>query len=113
MLKTEGEAGGAPSDWSLLERVVRRDEAALSELYDRYSGLVYSEAKRILRDAGAAEEICRTCFIRCGGRPADSNRHEDRWRGGWWWRRGTGQSPSCAGKQGKTKNCTKTERICA
>ena len=62
MLKTEGEAGGAPSDWSLLERVVRRDEAALSELYDRYSGLVYSEAKRILRDAGAAEEILQDLF---------------------------------------------------
>jgi len=62
VLKTEGEAGGAPSDWSLLERVVRRDEAALSELYDRYSGLVYSEAKRILRDAGAAEEILQDLF---------------------------------------------------
>jgi RNA polymerase sigma-70 factor, ECF subfamily len=62
VVKTEGEAGGAASDWSLLERVVRKDEAALSELYDRYSGLVYSEAKRILRDAGAAEEILQDLF---------------------------------------------------
>ena len=62
MVKTEGESGGAASDWSLLERVVRRDEAALSELYDRYCGLVYSEAKRILRDAGAAEEILQDLF---------------------------------------------------
>ena len=62
MVKTEGESGGAASDWSLLERVVRKDEAALSELYDRYCGLVYSEAKRILRDAGAAEEILQDLF---------------------------------------------------
>jgi len=34
----------------------------LSELYDRYSGLVYSEAHRILRDAGAAEEILQDLF---------------------------------------------------
>ena len=60
-MRTEGEAG-TPSDWSLLERVARRDEAALSELYDRYSGLVYSEAKRILRDVGAAEEILQDLF---------------------------------------------------
>lgn len=50
------------SDWSLLERIVRKDETALSQLYDRYSGLVYSEAKRILRDAGAAEEILQDLF---------------------------------------------------
>jgi RNA polymerase sigma-70 factor (ECF subfamily) len=62
VVKTEGESGGAASDWSLLERVVRKDEAALSELYDRYCGLVYSEAKRILRDAGAAEEILQDLF---------------------------------------------------
>jgi RNA polymerase sigma-70 factor, ECF subfamily len=61
-VRTEGEAGGTASDWSLLERVVRRDEAALSELYDRYSGLVYSEANRILRDQGAAEEILQDLF---------------------------------------------------
>jgi RNA polymerase sigma-70 factor, ECF subfamily len=50
------------SDWSLLEKVTRKDEAAFSKLYDRYSGLVYSEAKRILRDAGAAEEILQDLF---------------------------------------------------
>jgi RNA polymerase sigma-70 factor, ECF subfamily len=55
-------AEGTVSDWSLLERVVRKDEEALSALYDRYSGLVYSEAKRILRDAGAAEEILQDLF---------------------------------------------------
>ncbi len=50
------------NDWSLLERIRQKDEGALSVLYDRYSGLVYSEAKRILRDAGAAEEILQDLF---------------------------------------------------
>jgi RNA polymerase sigma-70 factor (ECF subfamily) len=50
------------SDWSLLARVVNKDESALAALYDRYSGLVYAEASRILRDKGAAEEILQDIF---------------------------------------------------
>jgi RNA polymerase sigma-70 factor (ECF subfamily) len=50
------------NDWSLLERIQQKDEGALSVLYDRYSGLVYSEANRILRDVGAAEEILQDLF---------------------------------------------------
>ena len=61
-MKAEPNAALAPSDWSLLERIVRKDESALSELYDRYSGLVYSEVKRILRDEGTAEEILQDLF---------------------------------------------------
>ena len=34
----------------------------MSELYDRYSGLVYSQAHCILRDAGAPEEILQDLF---------------------------------------------------
>src|SRR5271169_2917306 len=45
-----------------MERVVHKDESALSALYDRYSGLVFSEVKRILRDTGAAEEILQDLF---------------------------------------------------
>lgn len=61
-MKSERHAALVVSDWSLLERVVRKDESALSELYDRYSGLVYSEAKRIVRDEGTAEEILQDLF---------------------------------------------------
>jgi len=61
-VRPQGSTGELASDWSLLERVVRKDEEALSALYDRYSGLVYSEAKRILRDTGAAEEILQDLF---------------------------------------------------
>ena len=38
------------SDQSLIRRVVDGDESALAALYDRYSGVVYSVASRILRD---------------------------------------------------------------
>ncbi len=61
-MSAESNAATVATDWSLLERVVRKDESALSELYDRYSGLVYSEARRILRDEGAAEEILQDLF---------------------------------------------------
>lgn len=46
----------------MLARIGQKDEDALSALYDRYSGLVFSEAKRILHDTGAAEEILQDLF---------------------------------------------------
>ena len=61
-MRAAGHAEDASNDWSLLLRIRQRDEAALSELYDRYSGLVYSQAQRILRDAGAAEEVLQDLF---------------------------------------------------
>jgi len=61
-VKPVGAAAERETDWSLLARIQKREELALSELYDRYSGLVYSEVKRILRDTGAAEEILQDLF---------------------------------------------------
>jgi RNA polymerase sigma-70 factor, ECF subfamily len=58
----ESTTGEALTDWGLLARIGQKDEEALSTLYDRYSGLVYSEVKRILRDTGAAEEILQDLF---------------------------------------------------
>lgn len=51
-------------DVSLIDLTVRRDERALSELYDRYSGLVYSIAYHLLGDHPAAEEIALDVFTR-------------------------------------------------
>src|SRR5579863_543367 len=62
MQAEQNNAPRAESDWSLLERVVRKEESALAALYDRYSGLVFAEAMRILRDKGAAEEILQDIF---------------------------------------------------
>ncbi len=50
------------ADLDLIRRVVDRDEGALATLYDRYSGLVYSVVKRVLRDTGTAEEILQDIF---------------------------------------------------
>jgi len=50
------------ADLELIRRVAGGEEGALEALYDRYSGLVYSVAMRVLRDAGAAEEILQDIF---------------------------------------------------
>jgi len=50
------------NDAALMGRVVDGDEAALAILYDRYSVVVYSAVRRILDDAGAAEEILQDIF---------------------------------------------------
>ncbi len=61
-MELQGTTGKPTTDWSLLARVAQKDEEALSALYDRYSGLVFSEAKRILQHTGAAEEILQDLF---------------------------------------------------
>lgn len=55
----------SPSDRALLDRVRRRDEAALAALYDRYGGLVFTLALRILGDHALAEEVMQDVFLRC------------------------------------------------
>jgi RNA polymerase sigma-70 factor (ECF subfamily) len=54
-----------PSDLELLERVRRRDEEALAALYDRYGGLVFTVALRVLGDRDLAEEVMQDTFLRC------------------------------------------------
>lgn len=51
------------SDWSLINRMVAKDETALATLYDRYAGLVCATLNRILRDASATEEILQDIFF--------------------------------------------------
>lgn len=52
------------SDETLLLLVARGHEEALGELYDRYSGLVFSIACEFLRDRDAADEIMQEVFTR-------------------------------------------------
>jgi RNA polymerase sigma-70 factor (ECF subfamily) len=49
-------------DEVLVRRVASGDERALSELYDRYSGLVYGTGMRLLGDRGTAEELVQDVF---------------------------------------------------
>jgi RNA polymerase sigma-70 factor (ECF subfamily) len=51
-------------DLGLLQRIVARDTAALAELYDRHSRLLFGLILRILRDRAEAEEILQEVFLR-------------------------------------------------
>lgn len=53
-----------PTDVSLLQRIVARDTAALAELYDRHSRLLFGLTLRIVRDRAEAEEILQEAFVR-------------------------------------------------
>ena len=57
-----------PTDVSLLQRIAARDTAALAELYDRHSRLLFGLILRIVRDRGEAEEILQEAFVRVWAR---------------------------------------------
>ena len=51
------------SDEGLLERLAGGDEAALSELYDRYQAQMYGLALRITNDTSLAEDAVQEAFL--------------------------------------------------
>jgi RNA polymerase sigma-70 factor, ECF subfamily len=53
-----------PTDVSLLQRIVARDTAALADLYDRHSRLLFGLILRIVRNRAEAEEILQEAFVR-------------------------------------------------
>jgi RNA polymerase sigma-70 factor (ECF subfamily) len=59
------------TDIALLDRIARRDQAALAELYDRHCRLLFSLILRILRDRGEAEDVLQEVLVRVWDR-ADS-----------------------------------------
>ena len=67
-----------PTDLSLLQRIAARDTAALAELYDRHSRLVFGLVLRIVGDRGEAEEILQEAFVRVWTR---TDRYEARMGG--------------------------------
>jgi RNA polymerase sigma-70 factor, ECF subfamily len=60
--ENSGAPGAAPADEELVRRVLRREEPALSAIYDRYGRLVYTIALRITGDREAAEEVMQDVF---------------------------------------------------
>ncbi|MDQ6773802.1 MAG: sigma-70 family RNA polymerase sigma factor [Candidatus Dormibacteraeota bacterium] len=52
------------SDTALTRALADGDLEALGALYDRYGGLAYSVALRVLGDPGRAEDVVQDCFLR-------------------------------------------------
>jgi RNA polymerase sigma-70 factor (ECF subfamily) len=53
------------AEQALLQRVRAHDEAALEALYDRFGGLVFTLALRIVGDRELAQEVVQDAFLRC------------------------------------------------
>jgi len=56
-------------DAALVLRLRAGDESAMEQLYDRYSGIVYSVALRVLNDTGAAEDVLQEVFLQLWRNP--------------------------------------------
>ena len=60
-----------PSDWErdVRERIVARDDTALTEVYDQFASFVYGLALRVIGDARAAEDVSQDVFVGIWQRP--------------------------------------------
>jgi RNA polymerase sigma-70 factor, ECF subfamily len=56
-------------DEALIERIRSGDETAMADTYDRYSGIVYGVALRVLGDAAAAEDVLQEVFLQLWRNP--------------------------------------------
>jgi RNA polymerase sigma-70 factor (ECF subfamily) len=54
---------GTASDQLLMERVRSNDQMAMAEVFDRYGGLVYSVALRVLKEPDQAEDVMQEIFF--------------------------------------------------
>jgi RNA polymerase sigma-70 factor (ECF subfamily) len=60
----------AQDDRELAERLKRRDQRAVGDLYDRYGRIAYSLIYRIVKDTGIAEDLTQETFLRVWNRAA-------------------------------------------
>lgn len=52
------------TDWELMQRVAASDEAALDELYRRFSALVFQSSRQVLRSRAETEDAVQEVFVR-------------------------------------------------
>jgi RNA polymerase sigma-70 factor (ECF subfamily) len=50
-------------DAALVQRIAQGDKQAFAELYDRFSGPLYSAALRVLRDPTEAQDVVHDAFV--------------------------------------------------
>jgi RNA polymerase sigma-70 factor, ECF subfamily len=72
----------ASADERLLQRVSSGDQQAMTEIFDRYSRLVFSVAVRVLADPGQAEDVMQEVFLKVWREPQSFL--QDRGRLGAW-----------------------------
>jgi RNA polymerase sigma-70 factor (ECF subfamily) len=67
------------SDAALVLAIARFDQAALAEVYRRHAGAVFALARRVLVDAGTAEEVLQEVLLKLWSQPDrfDPDRRED------------------------------------
>jgi|SRR5947209_2079315 len=56
-------------DAALIARLRAGDQSAMAELYDRYSGVVYGVALRVLANTTAAEDLVQEIFLQLWRKP--------------------------------------------
>ncbi|HEX4028989.1 MAG TPA: sigma-70 family RNA polymerase sigma factor [Terracidiphilus sp.] len=66
---SSSESAATASDESLLEQVRVQNQAAMAALFDRYGGMVYSVALRVLKDSGNAEDVMQEVFFQVWQNP--------------------------------------------
>ena len=73
---TEGQPQPDMPDSQLIQRISQRDDDALGVLYDRYSGVAFALAYRVLGDRGQAEDIVQEAYLSVWRRAStfDANR---------------------------------------
>jgi RNA polymerase sigma-70 factor, ECF subfamily len=73
---TVAESKRMPQDAELVAGIGRGDETAMTQLYDRYSGIVYAVALRVVNDSSAAEDVLQEVFLQLWRNPGkfDANR---------------------------------------
>jgi RNA polymerase sigma-70 factor (ECF subfamily) len=62
-------ANRSVDDAAMLARLGQHDEAAMEEIFRRYSGPVYSVALRVLHDTGQAEDVLQEVFFQLWRNP--------------------------------------------
>ena len=58
-----------PDEAALIGRIRAGDETAMADLYDRYSGIVYGVALRVLGNTTAAEDVLQEVFLQLWRNP--------------------------------------------
>jgi RNA polymerase sigma-70 factor, ECF subfamily len=63
------EAPDRKDDAALIARMRAGDQSAMADLYDRYSGVVYGVALRVLANTTAAEDVVQEVFLQLWRNP--------------------------------------------